>query len=202
MSAVDQFWRRDAGDQRGGDDDVLLLDVLGGKRRLLGLVLFRHFLGVAAGGFRLLEFLVLDREGILPLGFRPAPSPRGAPSVAVTTAPRRRAVAIACRPATPTPITNTFAAGMVPAAVIIIGNARPNAPRLDHGAVAGEIGLARQHVHHLRAGDARHQFHREGRDAGIGHRLQRGVVAVGVHDRDHQRAALVLASSTAPAASP
>ena len=36
-----------------------------------------------------------------------------------------RAVAIACRPATPTPITNTRAALTVPAAVIIIGKARP-----------------------------------------------------------------------------
>ena len=49
----------------------------------------------------------------------------GRTSVAVTTAPRRRAVAIACRPATPTPMTNTLAAGTVPAAVIIIGSARP-----------------------------------------------------------------------------
>ena len=48
----------------------------------------------------------------------------GRTSVAETTAPRRRAVAIACRPATPTPMTKTFAAGTVPAAVIIIGSAR------------------------------------------------------------------------------
>jgi hypothetical protein len=32
---------------------------------------------------------------------------------------------------------------------------------LDHGAVAGEIGLRGQHVHHLRAGDARHELHGE-----------------------------------------
>jgi hypothetical protein len=48
----------------------------------------------------------------------------GRTSVALTTAPSRRAVAIACRPATPAPITNTLAAGTVPAAVIIIGSAR------------------------------------------------------------------------------
>jgi hypothetical protein len=35
-----------------------------------------------------------------------------------------RAVAIACRPATPAPMTKTRAAGTVPAAVIIIGMAR------------------------------------------------------------------------------
>ena len=46
-------------------------------------------------------------------------------SVAETCAPSRRAVAIACSPATPTPITNARAALIVPAAVIIIGKARP-----------------------------------------------------------------------------
>ena len=46
--------------------------------------------------------------------------------IVITTAPSRRAVAIACNPATPTPMMNTRAAGTVPAAVIIIGNARPN----------------------------------------------------------------------------
>src|SRR5487761_2182839 len=55
-----------ARDQRGSDDDVLLLDVLGGQRGLLGLILFRHFLGVAAGGLRVLEFLVLDRQELGP----------------------------------------------------------------------------------------------------------------------------------------
>jgi hypothetical protein len=52
----------------------------------------------------------------------------GRTSVAVTMAPRRRAVAIACSPATPTPMTKTLAAGTVPAAVIIIGSARPYSP--------------------------------------------------------------------------
>ena len=49
----------------------------------------------------------------------------GRTSVAVTTAPRRRAVAMACRPATPTPMMKTLAAATVPAAVIIIGSTRP-----------------------------------------------------------------------------
>ena len=83
-------------------------------------------------------------------------------------APSRRAVAIACRPATPAPMTNTRAGGTVPAAVIIIGKPRWNAPaRLDHRAVAGEVGLAGQHVHRLGAGDARQQLHRRGIDAGL-----------------------------------
>ena len=38
-----------------------------------------------------------------------------------TTAPSRRAVAIACRPATPAPITSTLAGATVPAAVISMG---------------------------------------------------------------------------------
>ena len=42
-------------------------------------------------------------------------------SVAKTIAPILLAVAIACSPATPAPTTKTFAAGTVPAAVIIIG---------------------------------------------------------------------------------
>ena len=42
----------------------------------------------------------------------------------VTTAPNRRAVAIACNPATPAPSTNTCAGGTVPAAVMNIGKKR------------------------------------------------------------------------------
>ena len=45
-------------------------------------------------------------------------------SNAVTTAPSRRAVAIACSPATPAPSTSTCAGGIVPAAVISIGKKR------------------------------------------------------------------------------
>ena len=49
----------------------------------------------------------------------------GRTSVASTTAPSRLAVAIACKPATPTPMTTTRAAFTVPAAVISIGMSRP-----------------------------------------------------------------------------
>jgi len=52
----------------------------------------------------------------------------GRTSYAETTAPRRRAVAIACSPATPAPITSTRAGGIVPAAVIIIGKNLPRRP--------------------------------------------------------------------------
>src|SRR5216683_1792419 len=52
----------------------------------------------------------------------------GRTSYAETTAPSRRAVAIACRPATPAPMTRTRAGGIVPAAVIIIGKNLPRRP--------------------------------------------------------------------------
>ena len=42
-------------------------------------------------------------------------------SNALTRAPRRFAVAMACNPATPAPMTSTLAGKMVPAAVIIKG---------------------------------------------------------------------------------
>ena len=72
----------------------------------------------------------------------------GRTSVADTMAPSRRAVAIACRPATPTPMTKHLRRRTVPAAVIIIGKARPIfRGGVDHRLVAGKIGLARQHVH-------------------------------------------------------
>ena len=45
----------------------------------------------------------------------------GRTSLASITAPSRLAVAMACRPATPTPSTTTRAALIVPAAVMSIG---------------------------------------------------------------------------------
>ena len=42
-----------------------------------------------------------------------------------TTAPKRFAVAIACKPATPAPNIKTLQGRIVPAAVIIIGNIFP-----------------------------------------------------------------------------
>ena len=49
-----------------GDDDVLFLDVLGHQRRLLGLILLRHFLRVSARGLRVLELFILDRRNFAP----------------------------------------------------------------------------------------------------------------------------------------
>ena len=49
----DEDRRRPAGDQRGGDHDVLRLHVLGDECRLLLLVFGRQLLGIAAGGRRI-----------------------------------------------------------------------------------------------------------------------------------------------------
>ena len=98
------------------------------RRHEVGLllpVLGRHLLGVAAGGLSLLELVVLDRDELRAQAFDLLLRGPDARRSRVTTAPRRRAVAMACRPATPAPITKMRAAGTVPAAVIIMGNARP-----------------------------------------------------------------------------
>ncbi len=50
----------------------------------------------------------------------------GRTSYPLTTAPSRRAVPMACRPATPAPSTSTLAGRAVPAAVISSGKNRPN----------------------------------------------------------------------------
>ncbi len=62
--------------------------------------------------------------------------------------------------------------------------------RIEHRLVAGQIGLARQDVHHLRARDARHEFHRHQRHAGPGQRVDVAFAAIRVHRADHQRARL------------
>ena len=100
--------------------------MLGGERGLLGLILFRHFLGVAAGGLRVLEFLVLDREELgaedfdlllrrgahVGRGDDGAEPPRGRDRLQAGDADAHH---------------EHLGRGNVPAAVIIIGKARPKA---------------------------------------------------------------------------
>ncbi len=89
-------------------------------------------------------------------------------------------------------MTKTLAAGTVPGrghhhrqrAAILFGG-------VDHRAIAGEIGLTGEHVHRLCARDARHQLHGEGDETCVRHLLERGFVAVRVHDGDDQRAFLI-----------
>ena len=109
-------------------------------------------------------------------------------------APSRRAVAIACNPATP-------------------GAHHQHARRLDRAGrghhhrkgaaelvggvddrlVAGEVRLRGQHIHRLRAGDPRQQLDREGADPGRGIGLGRGRVLQRLQQADQHRAAFKIA---------
>ena len=157
-----QLRRRPAGDQRGGDDDVLLGDVLGRQRRLLGLVFLRHFLGVAAGRLGRLELLVLDCEelgaerGDLLLGGR---THVGGGDDGAKPPRRGDRLQAGDADAHDEHLGRRHRAGRRHhhrQRAVIFGR------RVDHRLVAGEVGLAGQHVHRLRAGDARHEFHGEG----------------------------------------
>ena len=105
-------------------------------------------------------------------------------------APSRRAVAIACSPATQRHDENLCGRHGAGSRHHHRQRAAELGRGIDHGAVAGEIGLAREHVHHLRASDARQKLHGEADDAGIRHGAQRRVVAVRVHDGDDDGAFL------------
>ncbi len=121
--------------------------MLGDEGRLLRLVFLGHFLGVAAGGFRGFEFLVLDRDELgaealdLFLGGRPhvgrsndgAKTPGGGDGLQAGDAR-----------AHDEDLGGRHRAGR--------GHHHRQRPAIfgggvDHGAVAGEIGLARQNVH-------------------------------------------------------
>ena len=176
------------GDQRRGDDDVLLGDMGGGEGRLLGLIVLRHFLGVAARRLGLGEFLVLDgqklrAEGLdlflgggahVGRGDDGAKAARGGDGLKARDAHAhdedlgRRHGARRRHHHRQRPAIFTRA--------------------IDDGAIARQIGLGRQHVHDLRAGDARHEFHGEGGEARLGELGQRLVLPIGVHDGDDGRA--------------
>ena len=129
-----------------------------------------------------------------------------------TTAPSRRAVAIACSPATPAPSTSTFAGGIVPAAVVSIGKKRGSVLGGEqHGLVARDGRLRRERVHRLRARDARDRLHRERRhaarrerlDARPGPRAARGTrSAPGPSGAARPRPATGLRTLTTPSAVP
>jgi hypothetical protein len=62
--------------------------------------------------------------------------------------------------------------------------------RFDHSAVTGQIGLRRQGVHDLCAGDSRHELHGKGARALGGQSLDHRAVIIGVHQGDHDRTGL------------
>ena len=186
-----QLRRRPAGNQRRGDHYVLLGDVLGRQRRLLDLVLFRHFLGVAARRLGGLELLVLDRQEFsaerLHLLLHRRAHVGGRDDAAK---PARRGDRLQAGDAD---ADDEYPGGGHGAGgrhhhrqgAVIFGRA------VDHRLVAGEVGLAGQDVHRLRTRDARHEFHGERGYARLGHGGDRRVIAIGVHDGEHRRARLV-----------
>ena len=108
----------------------------------------------------------------------------------MTTAPSRRAVAIACNPATPAPRTSTFAGATVPAAVISIGKNRGSSfGREQRGLVARDGRLRRERVDRLRTRDPRDRLHRERRHALGAQALDAGLVGERREEADQHRVA-------------
>ena len=190
--ARDEAGRRPPWDERGGDDDVLVLDVAGDQLGLLLLVLGRHRLGVARGRLRLLELLVLHRDEL------------GAERLHLLLGGGAHVGRRDDR-AEPTRGGDRLQAGDADAHDEGLGRGDRARRRhhhrqrlaedrggIDDGLVAGEVGLARQYVHRLRARGARHQLHGKKRGLRGRQRLQAGAVAVRVHDGRHDRARLQL----------
>jgi hypothetical protein len=158
---------------------------------LLGLILLRHLLGIAARGLGLLELLILEGDEFraethdLFLGRRPHV---GGGDDGAEPARGRDGLQAGDTRAHHEQLCRRHGAGgghhHRQRAAIFGGG-------VDHGTVAREIGLAGEHVHDLRASDARQQLHGEGDDAGIGHGLERGVLAIEVHHGNDERALLV-----------
>ena len=117
----DQDRRFLAGHGGGGDHHVLLAHHFGQQFALASIELLAHRLGVSALVFGARCLRYSERRTSRP-GFRSALSPRCARRRRRPPRPDRRAVAMACSPATPAPSMNTLAAVTVPAAVISIGN--------------------------------------------------------------------------------
>ena len=189
--AADEPRCRPAGNERRGDNDVLLGDMIGDERGLLGLILPGHFLGVAAGGLRRLEFLVLDGDefraerGDLLLGRQ---ANVGRRNLRAET-PRRGDRLQAGNAGThDEDLCRRHGAGRRHH-----HRQRPvvDGSSLDHGLITREVGLRRQHVHRLGAGDARHQLHGKAREPRARHFGKRRFVAIGVHDGDDDGPALV-----------
>ena len=124
-------------------------------------------------------------------------------SKACTTAPSRRAVAIAWRPghagAEHQHLGRAHGAGRG-------GEHREEARQLlggdQRGAVAGHGGLGGERVHRLGARDPRDRLHGEARDAGVGQRAHRVAAAERVEEADQHGAAARAGRSPRPTAGP
>ena len=147
MVLGDQHRRRPPRDQGGGDDNIHLGDGLGHQVGLLAFVVVGHFLGVAAVSLGLQEFLVLDRHKCatqaldLFLGGRSHIGRRN-----------HRAQTLGGGDGLKTGDTDPHDEGL--RRHHAAGRRRHHRHRpaigvdgVKHGFIAGDIGLARQHVH-------------------------------------------------------
>ena len=151
---------------------------------MLGLIIRRHFLGVAASSLRLFELVVLDRKKLgakrfdlfLGGGTNVGGGDDGAH-------PARGGDGLKARDANP---HDEDARGGNCArrrhhhrqGAAIFGSS------IDDGAITSKVCLRGQNVHHLRAGDARHQLHAKQAGAGRRYFVQSVNGAIGIGDAD------------------
>ena len=183
LSIRDQARRGPTRDQRGRDDDILLGDMFGDQLRLRGLVLVAHLGRVAARALAFYACHFLDKDRLrtqrldLFLGGR-------------TYIGRRdlRAEALGRRNRLQTRYAHTHDenAGSLNCASRRHHHRKCAAifvRRGNHRLVACEVRLAGQHVHALCAGDARHEFHRQG----FKPRLRVRIDQIAIAERIEQR---------------
>ena len=177
-----------ARNQRGGDHDVLLRQVLGPRAWPGGGGSPRSSPGRSRPRSpppRVSSLSTITNEAprLSTCSFT-----AGRTSVALTMAPSRRAVAIACSPCHPGPEHEHPCRGHRAGR----GHHHRHRPRelrrgVDHRLVAREVRLRGEDVHRLRAADPRHELHREGVDARRGVRIHRVPGAVGREHSDERR---------------
>ncbi len=171
---------RTARNKRRGDDDILLGDMVGNECCLFGLIVLRHFLGIAAGGFRRLELVVLDRDELRAkrgnLFLRRRANIGGGHDCTQTARGRNRLKTGNARPHD----ENLGGGNRARCRHHHRHGAVIDFRRIDHRLITGKIGLRRQNVHHLRAGYARHEFHRKSRNSSPGKSRHRIFMAIGV----------------------
>ena len=172
ISSVMQPRRRLAGDQRGGDDDVDVLGLLGVELGGLAVEVLAHLLGVAGGG----RTFVVDRDaqelGAHRLDLLADLGPR-------VEGPDDRAQAAGRadrgEPGDPGADDEHLGRRDLAGRGDLAGEQRAElVGRLDHRAVAADVGHRREHVERLGARDAGHRVHRERGHARLRSACRRG----------------------------
>ncbi len=179
----DEARSRTAGNQRGGDDDILRRDMLCDQFRLLCLILRRHRFGISGGGFGLLEFVVLDRDELCAerrnLFLRDGTNVRRRHH---GSEPARRRDRLKTSNACPHD-KNFRRRNCARSRHHHRHGAFEFGCRIDDGLVSGEVRLRGQHVHGLCSRDPRHQFHRKAGQASPGNCFKARPVVEGLQDR-------------------